>query len=273
MKLQEIIQTKAQRRKEKTLTNPEPTNQKELLKNSSLEEDKKQIISALQKECGEVLRIYKKVNGKTNSPLKVNYMFRGERSDASFFKNSIWVKRKPKFLDPLTHDASVNAFTNLGLNANRENAIFCARYKTASHWGNNVYLIFPTDGYEITWFDSPKVGEYMYDKLERAEERFVEETAQEKFPKYHAVEYEEYLSYARKLRQNLEKRNEQTFKEFTSYVEEIIKEYNPVSNELERALTTIENNEFLVSGNAYYGLSFSWLMENQNFIGELFKGV
>lgn len=257
------------------LVNPEPTHQKELLDDSSLEEHKKQIISTLQKECSEVLRIYKKVNGKTASPLKVNYMFRGERSDAGFFKNSIWAKRKPKYLNRIIHDASIDAFTNLGLIANRENAIFCARYKTASHWGNNVYLIFPTDGYEITWFDSPKVGEYMYDKLEGAQEQFVEEAAQEKFPEYHMAEYEQYLSYMRKLTRNLEKRDEQTFKEFTSYLEEIVKEYNPVSNELERALTTTKNNEFLVSGNAYYGLNFHWLMDNgkHDFVKELFKGV
>ena len=272
------------------LVNPEPTHQKELIDTKqSFRKVQDEIISTLQKECSEVLKIYKKTNGTSSMTKPGKLMFRGERSDVVFFKNSIWAKRKPKYLGRLTHDASVDAFTNLGLIANRENSIFCARYNIAKNWGTAVYIIFPIDGYEVTWFDSPDVGKYMYDKLEMAAGDYVRELAIKKYPDY-KWRYEgnsdeeyfkfkkierDYTTYRDKLMDDLEDKKSQAYSEFKTYIEKIIKKYNPVSNNLEKALNTTSNNEFLVSGNAYYGLQLSWFLENNDgyFFKKLFEKV
>lgn len=264
--------------------NPEPTHQTELLKQKPSDPKSiDQVVTTLQKECGEVLNVYKKANGVEPRPAKL--MFRGERSDVAFFKNSIWVKRKPKYLDRFTHDVSVQAFTNLGLIANRENSIFCAKYSIAKVWGNSVYVIFPVDGYEVTWFDSPKVGKYMYHQLEYAENEFVSGLAKKKFPEFKRgiegntdAEYNknrkmerDYDEFSGQLHDDLRNKNSPLKKEFETFVTNLVKKFNPVSNELERALNTKHNNEYLVTGNAYYGVQLEWMLANPPVFERLFK--
>lgn len=266
MKLYEVF-SKEQRSKEIALTNPEPSHQTELLKfDESDNKSMDQIISTLQKECSDVLKVYKNVNSLNKHPNK--FMYRGERSDVVFFKNSIWSKRKPKFLKQIIHDASVKAFDNLGLSANRENSIFCSKITTAQHWGDYVYVIFPVNGYEITWFDSPKVGEYMYDRLENSIEVF-------------ANSLEDFIDYDVLIKYGISPANIDVFikkyssisKIFERFVTNIIDQFKPVSNDLERALNSEHNNEYLVTGNAYYGVKDDWIFENSSFFKKLFEGV
>lgn len=281
MKLYEIVKTKKPFSKQQfkdelaTLGNPEPTHQNELLKqNPPDKESISEIVSTLKKECSEVIKIYKKVNGNDKNPTKL--MYRGETSDVTFFKNSIWVKRRPKYLDEFTQAASVKAFSNLGLKANRENSIFCGRFKIASHWGTDTYVIFPVDGFDVTWFDSKDVGEYMFDKLANAVEDFVSDIAADKFPNFEEDDNvrDKYSDYYNKILINLNNKNSSLKKDFEIYVTKIIKEYNPISNELERALNTTYNNEYLVTGNAYYGVQVSYILENKkDFFQQLFNDV
>lgn len=289
MKLHEIqvktIKTKSHIAKEVTLTNPEPTHQEELLKYNDNQTDKciDQIVKTLKKDCSEVLKIYKSANSD-NDKTPANLMYRGERSDVVFFKNSIWAKRRPKYLDQFTHDVSVTAFTDLGLIANRENSIFCARYDIAKNWGSSVYVIFPVNGYEVTWFDSKKVGEYLYNHLEYSRNEFVNNIAHKKYPDYKwdfegdsDEEYnknkeleKKFEDYKSKLWKDLENKNPPLLKEYEQYVVSLIKKFKPVTNDLERALKTIYNKEYLVTGKAYYGVQLAWLLENRSIFKSLF---
>jgi len=73
--------------------------------------------------------------------------------------------RKPLYMGEESHKILQQAFTDLGLTANRTNSIFCTTaIDTAEDWGE-VYAIFVKDGWEGTVFS--KVGKgYAFNKLE-----------------------------------------------------------------------------------------------------------
>ena len=127
----------------------------------------------------------------------------------------------------------------------------------------------------------------MYDKLEESRAMFIQELAKKKYPDYKwryegdgEEEYNknkalerQYDAYVDKLWNDLEKKNSPLVKDYENYVVSIIKKYNPVSNDLERALNTKYNNEYLVTGNAYYGVQLEWMLANPSVFEQLFKKV
>ena len=215
------------------------------------------IRNKLNTDCKEILAIYKKLNPDIESipsTDKLKVMWRGEGTEARFFKNSIWTKRKPLWMDAVAHEAYQVASKNLGLMADRENAIFCGRENAASDWGRGLYIIFPVDGYEVTWFEK-SLGLYMFDEISQSLLAFADDYATEK-----DIYYQEAML---KLSKKYSKFDQAVFDQYVKKVEQLIKSSHPRNGDLSDALTNPKVTEYLVTGNAYYGLSSEMLARSK----------
>ncbi len=254
--------------------------QTELLKDSDSPNKQKQfILSTLHKNCKEVIEIYKDVNSKfidsskqTLDLSKLNVMFRGEGSFTTFFENNIRKNRKPLYLNKWIHDETIKIFEKLGLKSHRGNSIFCARLNTAAVWGSGIYIIFPKDGFNLTWFKSPNTGEYMYNNISESDVKFivdVKKLINTDFQQSAYDDYDDYESKFKSYRFKIKTPGTDLNKEYLVYLENLIKKYEPVSGNLKDALLTKKNNEFLISGNGYYGLKCKSQIVTKSFFKDL----
>lgn len=244
---------------------------KELLSNDSLEQDKKLIIKTLHENCKDVLSVYSSL--RTNQfDLSLNLMWRGEGTTVNFYKNNIWKKRKPLYLGKIQHEASIHASYKLGLYANRENSIFCAKASTAADWGQELYAIFPTDGFHVTWFSSKTAHdmEYFYNILEESGSDFIEKLYSSNDPllkDYSNIDIEEMYELFQNRTDSLPKEIKE---KYFDYVTAIMDSHKPVNDNLRKALESKSVNEFLVTGDSYYGLKLKFL-SYKDFCDELFS--
>jgi hypothetical protein len=226
------------------------------------EKKEEKIVEILQSNCKEIISVYKKANPDPNKKPKV--LFRGESSNVDFFKNSIRAKREPLFLSPTIHNATIEASNNLGLEANRENAIFCAVKEVADAWGSSLYIIFPVDGYGSTWFKKKFFVRfqktYMFDIFDGADINFAADIAEKKYPFHHkfdSIDQQKYNDEYDSIRKKLNDSKPSEIKDqFIKHIEDITKEYKPINGHLEDALTTSHVKEYLISGKTYYGLRY-----------------
>lgn len=244
--------------------NDKPTHKIDLLKGMKSEEEKHNfIIKTLQKDCREVLLVY-----KDTYPNK-RYLWRGEGTTVQMYKNTIWKKRKPLFLNQNIHDASVSAFHKLGLKANRENSIFCANANLASDWGAERFVIFPVDGFSVTWFSKevPNSQSYIYNYIDTTPFRFAEEFTKDiENKKKREIQVDnitdELLDY--------DEPDKEVFNNYVDWLAIHLDKLKPVNDKLKEALIQKHVKEYLVTGTSYYGLNFEWL-EHDPFCEELFN--
>jgi hypothetical protein len=116
----------------------------------------KKIAPILQKNCSEILTIYKQAG---------NFLFRGVRlNDKIAFKSKILKDRRPGYLDLRMHNAFNKAIVKMGGVAHRGNSIFCSAKEAAADIWGTVFIVFPKDGFQVTLFPTYK-QDYFFHEL------------------------------------------------------------------------------------------------------------
>lgn len=132
-----------------------------------------EIINILEKECSDILKIYRK---------KERLLLRGEKKDFIFFKSFYPKNRKPKDSSQKYHDFLNNALKKAGFIATRENSVFVNPLNSIAKIYGNIYIFLPKNGFSYTWsekivdayenFDifakeinKEKVGVYLFNDL------------------------------------------------------------------------------------------------------------
>lgn len=123
------------------------------------------------KPCSEIVNVYKNTNGKfllrgVNNPPKIDPP--EEMDDfgkySLVFRSNIRKDRRTIQMSKKAHELYHKAFHEAGLTATRRNSIFTSSdYNFAEPWGR-VYIIFPYNGFQYTWFEKVK-NDYPYHKL------------------------------------------------------------------------------------------------------------
>ena len=121
--------------------------------------ERERILSAISTKCTEILNIYKKTPGR--------YLYRGLYAHQPFLYSTIDKNRQPIDLHPSIQKIFDRVLKkDFGGIAGRGNSIFCTpSLKVATAWGNNVYIVFPVDGFHVTMFPGFKqtpVNDYIF---------------------------------------------------------------------------------------------------------------
>jgi hypothetical protein len=244
--------------------NGKPSHKTDLLKGMKSEEEKYNfIIETLQKDCREVLLVYKDTHRSKR------LLWRGEGTNAIMYKNTIWKKRKPLFLNQNIHNASVSAFHKLGLKANRENSIFCAVPSIAGDWGANMFAIFPVDGFSVTWFSKevPDSQSYIYNYIDTTPFRFAEEFTKD------IEDKKKQEIQADKIADEIldsDKPDQEIFNNYVDWLAMHLDKLSPVNDKLKDALMQKQVKEYLITGTSYYGLNLDYY-DYDSFYEELFN--
>ncbi len=129
-------------------------------------EELDKLCKIIESHCGEILAIYRKTKGK--------FLYRGIKNfyKLSDGKNFLFKKirddRKPIELSGAMQKIHDDSIRKLGGKAGRGNSIFCSTDEDeAYNWGNST-IIFPKDGWNITYFSKIKLrgGDYIFDFLD-----------------------------------------------------------------------------------------------------------
>lgn len=192
-------------------------------------------LNKIKNECSEIINIYKKSQGNflyrgitLSSDLENSFLLSGEiRSNRIRTDNSI-SEENTKLIN--------NSLAKLGITARRDNSLFCATaFYTANGYGSGVYVIFPKNGFEYTWFlaQSPE-EEYVWTYLKKIVDTWNNKN----------INYNEYNTPFKKDMLAMDKAN---------FFLEQIESLGPTQSNLVKALTS--NKEVLISGsNGYYAM-------------------
>lgn len=112
------------------------------------------MFKALAKHCKDIIKVYKELN--RNNFDRERFLFRGIKSSDDAVFGKPFEARKPKDSNRELHDLVNGTISNLGLDANRENAMFVSGDRSqASNYGS-LYIMFPKDGFKFTWSKTVK---------------------------------------------------------------------------------------------------------------------
>jgi len=116
-------------------------------------------IRLLRKNCKQIIKLYEHGHGI--------YLYRGVKKHFdNIVKLNIRQNRVPGFLDEQMHALSNEVVEEMGGVAHRGNSIFCTTSTTnAKNWGQ-MYVVFPIDGFDVTYFTKEK-DIYMYNDLDK----------------------------------------------------------------------------------------------------------
>lgn len=126
----------------------------------------------IKKKCKQIINIYE------NSEEK--YIFRGiKRGHDNILRIKIRQDRSPGYLHETMHEITNETIIKLGGVAHRGNSIFCStNLNTASSWGN-TYVVFPIDGFDVTYFKNLD-SNYMYNDLSSLWQKWEKEISENK---------------------------------------------------------------------------------------------
>lgn len=114
--------------------------------------EQQKIIDILEKECSEIIRIYRKSK---------RFFYRGIRSNFVFLKKQYPRKRKPMNIDNLISQLVDSALDDIGMNAKRENSVFVTSSQSQALSYGNLYLFFPKNNFSFTY--SKKINDLFLD--------------------------------------------------------------------------------------------------------------
>lgn len=118
------------------------------------------LLERISKECSDIVSVYKSNGG--------DFIYRGASSSQDAFRGRARDDRKPMDSHPELHDLLNNALKKAGVKARRDNSIFTsASYSQASNYGNNVFVIFPKDGYSFSCSKKIKDFVFSFNKVHR----------------------------------------------------------------------------------------------------------
>lgn len=113
------------------------------------------LFKALAKHCKEIIKVYKELN--RNDFQREKFLFRGIRSTDDAVYGKPFIARKPKDSNRELHELVNGTINSLGFDANRENSMFVTGDRSqASGYGNDLYIMFPVDGFTFTWSQTVK---------------------------------------------------------------------------------------------------------------------
>lgn len=113
------------------------------------------LFKALAKHCKEIIKVYKELNKNTFN--KQKFLYRGIRASDDALYGKPFEARKPKDSNADLHELVNGTIKDLGLEANRENAMFVTGDRgQAGGYGNSLYVMFPVDGFKFTWSKTTK---------------------------------------------------------------------------------------------------------------------
>ena len=230
--------------------------QKELAKDEK-------ILNKIKKDCTQIIDIYKKANPKLATSGEMFALYRGESSGVNIFKNNIRKDRVALYMPIAVTKLVTKIYDELGIEANRENSIFCGSMEIAGAWGKNRYIIFPVDGFKYMWFKKKVSDGYIFNDIK---DEFIKI-----FDHYNGGE--DYINFTDKLRvdkifKNSDKK--ELIEKFTKNLTNLIKEKEPKTDQLEIGLRSSLVSEYLISGTYYYGIHLDWALDNHSEILKLF---
>ena len=113
-------------------------------------------VPLLEEHCSEIIREI--VAAK-------KLLYRGEQDKYSTMVRTIWTNRKSLYMPDDFAYIIEEAYTKLGISANRQNSIFTTpSTQVANAWGQ-AYIVFPVNGYKFSYFTEVTQGEYAFDAL------------------------------------------------------------------------------------------------------------
>lgn len=113
------------------------------------------LFKALAKHCTQIIKVYKELN--RNNFEREKFLFRGIRSSDDALYGKPFEARKPKDSNRQLHELVNGTIKSLGFTANRENSMFVTGDRSqASGYGNDLYIMFPVDGFTFTWSKTVK---------------------------------------------------------------------------------------------------------------------
>jgi len=174
-----------------------------------------QIWPILEKNCSEILKVYKSA-GK--------FLYRGVKTgNMATIKARVRTDRKPGFLPPKLQELADEVAKEMGAKALRGNSLFCStKEDIAGTWGA-AYIVFPRNGFDVTFFEGMK-DDYMYT---------------------HLANFDSYGLDAKHRRENTKKQIEKLF---------ISKKINTKKSDMVQAMTS-KTTEYLIAIDSYIGLN------------------
>lgn len=107
------------------------------------------MVQILEQECSEFLVTLRKVNVHAWSHV---WLYRGQRGSASVLEGRSRIDRTPKDSRSDLSDLLDEHLENMGFHALRRNSIFTTTQRSfAKDYGDNLYLIFPKNGFHFLW--------------------------------------------------------------------------------------------------------------------------
>jgi hypothetical protein len=113
----------------------------------------------LKQECSQIIQEYRTAG---------SVLFRGIRNKPVVVELSIRHDRRPLEMEDHNAELLVATYETFGITAHRQNSIFTTpMLDIADHWGD-VYIVFPKNGYQFSYFTEVKAGAYAFDILHGA---------------------------------------------------------------------------------------------------------
>lgn len=105
------------------------------------------IIPQIRQHCGEIISVMKSTK---------KWLLRGAKRKFHYYEGKPQDARKPKDMLPEVQEMIDRWLTERGFKALRSNSFFVTGdFSQANKYGN-VYVIFPRDGFDYTWFQGTK---------------------------------------------------------------------------------------------------------------------
>lgn len=114
-----------------------------------------EIAALIQKHCSAMLEAYRQIG----EPL-----YRGISSKDLAVGAKIRADRLPVEMPYRAHRVLADIFSELGLDANRSNSIFCSMNRSVADTWGYPYIVFVEDGWTATVFNKVKRG-YVFDEI------------------------------------------------------------------------------------------------------------
>jgi transcription antitermination factor NusG len=108
------------------------------------------LFKGIKKNCGQILKIYKELNNEDFS--SEVYLYRGIRENSDALYGKPFDVRRPKDSNEDMDQLLDEAMKSVNIEARRSNSIFVTGNRSqASGYGHNIYIVFPVDGFDITY--------------------------------------------------------------------------------------------------------------------------
>jgi hypothetical protein len=117
------------------------------------ENEENDFVEILEKECSEIMSIYKNTNERLyHGSTIINSQNKNEIDSAEYGFKRIRTDRRPRDTKKYFHNFFNYMCEYMGFKTNRSNSVFSSLdIRSASFYGDNVYIIYPKNGFNFLW--------------------------------------------------------------------------------------------------------------------------